>query len=120
LPIRQQEYKSGVPDGVSFNSYAPGKKMREVHWKNGKPDGLMTLWYENGQKQFEASYKMGQYDGKVTYWNPKGQKTREFEFDNGKVLTKGVTADDVVLPEAPKEEAAKGGNGEKPDAAKNK
>jgi len=61
--IADEEYKSGLKQGVSHRYYDTGEVMEEKQWVNNKEEGNFQVFYKNGKPYLQCKMKLGMRNG---------------------------------------------------------
>jgi hypothetical protein len=76
----------GLRQGKASQSYASGKKWKEVNYKNDLLDGLSKVYTKKGDLDRTVEYKMGRRHGWYKKYFKSGNVKLAIQYDNGKPL----------------------------------
>ncbi|MEI7501134.1 MAG: toxin-antitoxin system YwqK family antitoxin [Bacteroidota bacterium] len=77
-------YKKGVRDGLWEQYYLDGKIKLRATYKAGEKHGLFQTFYNSGQLMFEGGYKFGHQDGTWIYYNEDGSISKKEIYEIGR------------------------------------
>lgn len=78
-PSKFEEYKMGVPHGLSLSQHHNGQVADSFVYVNGKLEGTYISYHPNGQRATVVEYKNGVRQGKQLFWDENGKVVSEIE-----------------------------------------
>lgn len=78
-PSKFEEYKMGVPHGLSLSRHHNGQVADSFVYVDGKLEGKYISYHPNGQRATAVEYNNGVRVGKQLFWNENGKVVREIE-----------------------------------------
>lgn len=86
-----QNYRNNQLHGP-YAKFKFGKTIESVNYTDGKQDGVYRSYFNNTDKlQKEVEYKNGIQHGAFRQYNEEGKVVLEYQYDNGKVVSGGMT-----------------------------